>query len=93
MKIFWSWQSDTLGKTGRHFIRGVLEDALEQLASGGELDEPVREDLHLDHDRKGVPGSPDLAQAILEKVRNSAVFIADVTPDKLTASGQLIAGC
>ncbi len=80
MKIFWSWQSDTPGKTGRHFIREVLEDALKQLKVEDELDEPERDDLHLDHDRKGVPGSPDLAQAILEKIRNSAVFIADVTP-------------
>ena len=79
MKIFWSWQSDTPGKTGRHFIRGVIEDALTQLALGDELDEPVRENLHLDHDRKGVPGSPDLAQTILEKIRDSAVFVADVT--------------
>ncbi len=80
MKIFWSWQSDTLGKTGRHFIREVLEDALKQLKVEDELDEPKRDELHLDHDRKGVPGSPDLALAILEKIRNSAVFIADVTP-------------
>jgi len=55
MKIFWSWQSDTPGKTGRHFIREVLEDALKQLKVEDELDEPKRDDLHLDHDRKGVP--------------------------------------
>jgi len=35
--------------------------------------------LHLDHDRKGVPGSPDLAPTILKKIEQSAVFIADVT--------------
>jgi hypothetical protein len=88
MKIFWSWQSDTLGKIGRHFIREVLEDALKQLNVEDELDEPLRENLHLDHDRKGVPGSPDLAQAILEKIRNSAVFIADVTPIGKTDKGK-----
>lgn len=88
MKIFWSWQSDTPGKTGRHFIRKVLEDAIKQLKVDDELDEPERDDLHLDHDRKGVPGSPDLAQAILEKIRNSAVFIADVTPIGKTEEGK-----
>ena len=88
MTVVWSWESDSPGKTGRHFIRGVLEDALVQLALGDELDEPLRENLHLDHDRKGVPGSPDLAQAILEKIRNSAVFIADVTPIGKTDKGK-----
>ena len=88
MKVFWSWQSDTPGKIGRHFIRGVLEDTLAQLKAGDELDEPARQDLHLDHDRKGVPGSPDLAKAILEKVRNSVVFVADVTPVGKTNDGK-----
>ena len=36
--------------------------------------------MHLDHDRQGIPGSPDLARVILEKIEQSAVFIADVTP-------------
>lgn len=80
MKVFWSWQSDTPGNIGRHFIRKVLEDALGQLKTEDELEEPERNELHLDHDRKGVPGSPDLAQAILEKIESSSVFIADVTP-------------
>jgi hypothetical protein len=31
MKIFWSWQSDTSGKTGRHFVREALMDAIKQL--------------------------------------------------------------
>ena len=40
--------------------------------------------MHLDQDRKGVPGSPDLARAILEKIEQSAVFVADVTPLGIT---------
>lgn len=66
----------------------MIEEALAKLALEDELGEPVRENLHLDHDRKGVPGSPDLAQAILEKIRNSAVFIADVTPIGKTDNGK-----
>jgi hypothetical protein len=66
MKVFWSWQSDTPGKTGRHFVREALEEAIADLKVPPDVQEPTkqprREDLHLDHDRKGVPGSPDLAR-------------------------------
>jgi hypothetical protein len=83
MKVFWSWQADTPGKVGRHFVRAALADAIEVLKQPQEIEEPaareVREALHLDHDRQGVPGSPDLAQTIFRKIDQSAVFVADVT--------------
>lgn len=78
MKVFWSWQSDTPGKIGRHFVREALEQAIAELNSSDELSEAMRE-ISLDHDRKGVPGSPDLANTILEKIAASDVFVADVT--------------
>jgi hypothetical protein len=83
MKIFWSWQSDTPGKTGRHFVRSALEEAIEELKQPPDVEEPTaqarREELHLDHDRKDTPGSPDLARLIFDKIEKSRVFIADVT--------------
>jgi len=83
VKVFWSWQSDTPGNTGRHFVRDALADAIAQLRVEAELEEPDRterrSELHLDHDRQGVPGSPDLARTILDKIGDSAVFVADVT--------------
>jgi len=79
MKVFWSWQSDTPGEIGRHFVRKTLEIAIEELKEEIEVEEPNRE-IHLDHDRKGVPGSPDLANTILEKIKATSIFIADVTP-------------
>jgi len=89
MKIFWSWQSDTPEKVGRHFVREALETAIQELQTELEIEEPNRQ-LHLDHDRKGVPGSPDLANTILEKIRASSVFIADVTPVGQTPGGKLM---
>ncbi len=84
MKIFWSWQSDTPGKIGRFFVRDALQAAVNDLKQSLEVDEPTeresRDRIHLDHDRKGIPGSPDLARVILEKIENAAVFVADVTP-------------
>lgn len=89
MKVFWSWQSDTPGKIGRHFVKEALEMAIAELQTEIEIDEPNRE-LHLDHDRKGVPGSPDLANTILDKIRATSIFIADVTPVGKTKGDKLI---
>ncbi len=88
MKIFWSWQSDTDGKVGRHFVREALEAAIEDLREDLSLSEPVRGGLHLDHDRKGVSGSPDLVRTILDKIRESSILIADVTPVGETPEGK-----
>jgi hypothetical protein len=83
VKIFWSWQADTPGKTGRHFVRAALAEAVAALKQPEDIEEPAagaaREALHLDHDRQGVAGSPDLAATIFRKIDAAAVFIADVT--------------
>jgi hypothetical protein len=83
MKVFWSWQSDTRGKTGRHLVRDALKAAIEQLKQDLDVVEPIeretRSELHVDHDRQGILGSPDLARVILEKIEQSSVFIGDVT--------------
>jgi hypothetical protein len=84
MKVFWSWQSDTPGRIGRFLIRDALKEAITELKSMPEIEEPVREALHLDHDREGVPGSPELVRTILEKIDASDVVVADVT---------LVGGC
>lgn len=85
MKIFWSWQSDHDGKISRHLVREALELAAASLNEDLAVEEPERE-VSVDHDRKGVPGSPDLAAVILEKIRTSDVFAADVTPVGTTAN-------
>ena len=79
MKVFWSWQSDHPGKISRHFVREALEKAISEIKQDPEIEEAAR-DAELDHDRKGVPGSPDLARIILDKIQTSDVFVADVTP-------------
>jgi hypothetical protein len=88
MKLFYSWQSDRPGKTGRHFIREALEVAVRDVATDIKTEAADRPEL--DHDTKGIPGSPDLANTILEKIRASALFIADVTPVGVAEDGKLI---
>jgi hypothetical protein len=84
MKIFWSWQSDTPGKTGRYFVRDALSEAIAILKQPEEIEEPTqaenREGLHLDQDRQNVTGSPPLVDTIKQKIRDTAVFLGDVTP-------------
>ena len=84
MKVFWSWQSDTPGKIGRHFVRDALLGAIQNLKAAPDIEEPTkghdREAFHLDSDRQGVPGSPDLAATIFAKIDIAAVVVADVTP-------------
>lgn len=92
MKVFWAWQSDLDGKISRHFIRNAIEDAIAILKENADIQEPSERDrlerLHLDHDRKDVSGSPDLASTILDKIKASSVFIADVTPIGRTDQGR-----
>jgi len=92
MKVFWSWQSDTPGKTGRFFVRDVLQAAIDELRQPRDVEEPSdaerRETLHLDHDRKDVPGSPDLVRTIFNKIDASTVVVADVTPVGTTSAGK-----
>jgi hypothetical protein len=83
MNVFWSWQSDSPGNVGRHFVRDTLEAAIKVLKEPSAVEEPserdARETLHLDHDRKGISGSPDLAPTIFKKIDQASVFVADVT--------------
>jgi len=88
MKIFWSWQDDSSIKENRHFIKGALEIAVAALAGEYDLEDAGRPSL--DHDTKGVPGAAEIAPILMEKIANSAVFVADVTPVAKTTSGKPI---
>jgi hypothetical protein len=79
-------------KGRRHFVRDALEPAIQELRAGdSSVDDSDRpEDLHLDHDRKGIAGSPDLFSTIIDKIRSSTVFIADVTPVATTPDGKKV---
>jgi hypothetical protein len=84
MKMFWAWQADRPGKISRHFVREALEDAIARLKQPKNIEEPPEEarrnDLHLDHDTKGLSGSPEIAHEIFNKIGAAAVFVADMTP-------------
>lgn len=74
-KIFYSWQSDLPNKTNRGFIGNALELAVRELHRDPEIEvEPV-----IERDVAGIPGSPDIAQTILAKIKEAEVFVGDVS--------------
>lgn len=89
LKVFWSWQSDLDQSTCHYFVRDVLKDVAKQLNKLATTEEPERQSdvgpiaigpIAVDHDMKNLPGSRPIADSILEKIRDTAVFVADVTP-------------
>jgi hypothetical protein len=88
MKVFWSWQDDSPGKTNRHFIKGALEAAVATLAGEYEFEDADRPTL--DHDTKEVPGAAEIVPVLMDKIANSAVFVADVTPIAQTKDGKAL---
>ncbi len=77
--VFYSWQSDAPNNTNRSFIEQALQKAVKDLNS--ELEEAERgdEDVVLTQDTQGVPGTPDIAQAIFDKIEHCDVFVCDIS--------------
>ena len=73
--VFYSWQSDLPNSTNRGLIHQALERAAKEIRSDNSIAvEPV-----IDRDTAGIPGSPDIAATILEKIDNCEVFACDVS--------------
>jgi predicted nucleotide-binding protein len=73
--IFYSWQSDLPNNTNRSFIQIALENAAQRIREDKSISvEPV-----VDRDTSGVPGTPDIAHTIFEKIDRADVFVCDVT--------------
>ncbi len=88
MKVFWSWQSDSLEKHNRFFVRDALAIALQQVA--GDLDLTEAERPEVDHDTKGEPGMVSIVDTIFEKIKQAAVFVGDLTFIGKTDKGKLL---
>jgi hypothetical protein len=71
--IFYSWQSWLPVATNKDLIREALDSAVAVVNEN--------EDIHfdIDSDLVGVAGAPSFATAILQKIANADIFIADVS--------------
>lgn len=74
-RIFYAWQSDSSQRTNRSFIETAIEVALKNIKTSGVVEASPR----LDKDTKDVPGIPDIANTIREKIRSADAFVADIS--------------
>lgn len=88
MKVFWSWQSDTLEKNNRYFVRDALERAVQIVANDLDLDEADRPEV--DHDTAGEPGLVAIVDTIFDKISKAAVFVGDLTYVGKSDQGKLL---
>lgn len=73
--IFYSWQSDLPNNTNRGFIESVIKKAIEHANKNEEYELY----LTLDRDTQGSPGAPNISQEILNKIKASDAFVADIS--------------
>ncbi len=81
MRIFYSWQSDLPSETHKDYLLSCLKDTLANVNSEIEIISSARpeEFIELDHDTKGVPGSPEIFSTIVQKIDQSDLFVADLS--------------
>ena len=84
IKLFYSWQSDTSPKTNKDFIEEAVQSALGRLNTSDDIEL----DVAFDRDTLGIPGSPEIARSILEKIDQCSLFLGDVTIISKTESGK-----
>jgi hypothetical protein len=73
--IFYSWQSDSPRETNRDFIRAAIDIATGLLSA----DATVVDSPRVEAGMEGVSGTPEVATILFERIKKSAIFIADMT--------------
>src|SRR2546421_5774304 len=73
--VFYAWQSDRDERACHYLIRDATKDAIKKLASDATVDEAPT----LDYGTLNVSGAPHVAETIKKKIRDCAVFLADLT--------------
>lgn len=85
LTVFYSWQSDLPEKTNRYFILKCLNSAAKKLNQDLLVEDAERDyivdfnEVKIEHDTAGLPGTPDILSAILERIAACDIFVADVS--------------
>lgn len=74
INIFYSWQSDLISKYNHSFIENAIKNVIKKIKN-------INTDINitLDESTKKVQGSPDIINTILNKIKNSDIFICDIS--------------
>jgi len=73
--IFYSWQSDLPSRTNRGLIKDALEAAAKAIRNDGSLSVQPR----IDSDTQGLAGSPEIHDAIFDKIDSASCAVFDVS--------------
>ena len=71
-RVFFSWQSDVKG------VHSAISKALEKAAK--KVKDYLGVDVYIDEATRNMPGSPRIEDAIMLKITECDIFVADVTP-------------
>ncbi len=75
--IFYSWQMDAPLAINKDFIHKALDEAVKELDNQFDIEEADR--MTVEQGMKGVPGSPEVATMMFEKIGEAAIFLGDVS--------------
>jgi hypothetical protein len=75
--IFYSWQMDAPERINKQFIHQALNAAVQEL--GNDFNVEPADRITVDQGMKGVPGSPEIATMMFEKIGESAIYVGDIS--------------
>lgn len=84
--VFFAWQLDTPAEHNKKFIWEALKEAAQRSNTAAEPELSPRPET----DTQGVPGSPNIVQTIFERIRESSIFVADLSFVGSTAKNKRI---
>jgi hypothetical protein len=89
LTVFYSWQTDSPPRINRTLIEDALKQALGQINVAAEVVNAARgEEIKLDKDTAGLPGTPPIVETIFRKIDQCAVFVPDLTFVARTKNGR-----
>jgi hypothetical protein len=75
LRVFYSWQSDLPEQVNAQLIRSVLSEVTTAINE----DDDLATKMSVDEATRDLPGSPNIAAAIFQKIIKADVFVCDLT--------------